>query len=302
MSKEKSSGEKSNKKVVSYSQYSKWFNCPHAWYLDYVKGLRKYEHNLTLSYGNAIHEVLQKYVETLYTQGMIKATTMDLKALFIDKYVEDLTKENVKFEEAELEEFVEDGIAFIEEFMTAAVRLQHFPPDKYEFLGVEDELMMPLTNNVEYWGYIDLVLREKATGRIKIFDFKTARLGWNNYQKEDLSKTSQLILYKALYSRKHNVPITKIDVEFFILKRKLYENTRFKQSRVQIFRPDASQSEVNRVVTHFNQFVTECFTPEGAYKEDRMLYPKIPGKNKTNCKYCLHKGVNCDAVADPLDE
>ena len=298
MSIEKSSGEKSGKKVVSFSQYSKWFKCPHSWYLDYVKGLRKYEHNLTLSYGNAIHETIQKYVETLYTKGMLKATTLDLKSFFIDKYVEDLMNEGVKFEEAELEEFVEDGIALIEEFKQASVCLQHFPPDKYEFLGVEDELSLPLTHNVDYSGFIDLVLREKATGRIKIFDFKTARLGWNTYQMEDLSKTSQLVLYKALYSKKHNIPVTKIDVEFFILKRKLYENVRYKQSRIQIFRPDSSQKEVTRVVTHFNQFITECFNQDGTYRQDRELYPKIPGKNKSNCKYCLHKGVTCDAIAD----
>ena len=291
--------KKPGKKIVSYSQYSKWFNCPHSWYLDYVKGLRTYEHNLTLSYGNAIHEVLQEYVKILYTNGMIKATTFDVKDFFIDKLIEDLTKENVKYAEFELMEFIEDGIAFLDEFMTAAVRLQHFPPDKYELLGVETELSIPLIHNVNYSGFIDLVLKEKATGRIKIFDFKTARLGWNNYQKEDLSKTSQLILYKALYSKKHNIPVTKIDVEFFILKRKLYENARFKQSRIQIFRPDDNQKEVGRVIDHFSQFITECFHPDGTYNENGV-YPKIPGKNKSNCKYCFHKGTNCNAIADKL--
>jgi hypothetical protein len=292
--------ETKKKKVVSYSQYSKWFNCPHSWFLDYVKGLRKYEHNLTLSYGNAIHETLQKYVETLYTKGMLKATTFDVKDFFIDKLIEDLTKENVKYEEPELVEFIEDGMALLDEFMTAAVRLQHFPPDKYELLGIEKELSIPLINNVDYSGFIDLVLKEKATGRIKIFDFKTSRLGWNMYQKEDLSKTSQLILYKALYSKKYNVSVTQIDVEFFILRRKLYENARFKQSRIQIFSPDASQKEVKRVVDHFNEFITECFHHDGTYKTD-AFYPKIPGKNKSNCKWCCHRGVNCNAIADKLE-
>lgn len=292
--------ETKKKKVVSYSQYAVWFKCPHHFYLDRIRGLKITETNLTLSYGNAIHEVIQKYVKTLYTEGLVKAAMLDLKSIFIDFYVNEIHELGIKYEEAELQEFMEDGIGFIKEFMTAAVRLHHFPPDKYEFLGVEDELIMPLERNTEYFGYIDLVLKEKATGRIKIFDFKTARMGWTETHTSDLAKTSQVILYKALYSKKHHVPISKIDVEFFILRRKVYGNSRFRQSRVQIFVPDSSQAEVNRVVTHFNQFLTECFNPDGSYNETAK-YPKIPGKNKTNCKYCLHKGTNCDAIADIKD-
>lgn len=288
------------KKVVSYSQYSKWFRCPRAWKLDYIDGLKTREVNLTLSYGNAIHEVIQKYVKTLYTEGLVKAATLDLKGIFIDFYVNEIHELGIKYEEKELQEFMEDGIAFIKEFMTAAVRLQHFPPDKYEFLGIEDELIMPLDRNTEYFGYIDLVLKEKKTGHIKIFDFKTARVGWTETHKTDLAKTSQVILYKALYSKKHNIPVSKIDVEFFILKRKIYGNPRFRQSRIQIFVPDSNQAEVTRVVNHFNQFITECFNPDGSYNKT-VKYPKIPGKNKTNCKYCLHRGTNCDAIADIKD-
>lgn len=285
------------KKIVSYSQYSKWFKCPHSWYLDYVKGLRTREVNLNLTFGNAIHETIQHYVKTLYTEGLVKATTLDIRSFFIDAFVTEVHENKIKATEPEIQEYVEDGINFLNEFIQASVRLQHFPADKYEFLGVEDELKMPLLNNTEYFGYIDLVLKEKATGRIKIFDFKTSRMAWTDSQMEDLSKTSQLVLYKALYSRKHNVPITMIDVEFFIIKRKLYENCRYKQSHVQIFHPDASQAEVTRVVDHFTQFLSECFKPDGTYNEE-IKYPKIPGKLKKNCRYCLHRGTNCDAVAD----
>jgi len=288
------------KKTVSYSQYGKWFVCPHHWYLDYVKGLRTREVNLNLTFGNAIHETLQHYVKTLYTEGLVKATTLQLRDFFIDHFIDEVHENQIKCTQEEIQEFVEDGINFINEFLKASVRLQHFPPDKYEFLGVEDELTMELTNNTQYWGFIDLVLKEKATGRIKIFDFKTSRLEWSKAQMEDLAKTSQLVLYKALYSRKHNIPISMIDVEFFIIKRKLYENCNFKQTHIQIFKPNASQAEVDRVVKHFNQFLTECFKPDGSYNED-IKYPKIPGKNKTNCKYCLHKGKACDAIADIKD-
>jgi hypothetical protein len=288
------------KKIVSYSQYSMWFKCPHHFYLDRVKGLRVNESSLILSYGNAIHETIQEYVKILYTNGLIKATTFKVRDFFIEHYINEITEKGIKFTQDELKEFIEDGANFLKEFMQSAVRLKHFPADKFELLGIEDELSMPLFNNVDYWGFIDLVLKEKATGKIKIFDFKTARFGWNNAQMEDLAKSSQVLLYKALYSKKHNVPLSMIEVEFFIMKRKLYENSHYRQSRIQIFSPEATQKEVTRVVDHFNQFVSECFKEDGTYNLEAK-YPKIPGKSKTNCKYCLHKGKTCDAIADIKD-
>lgn len=288
------------KKTVSYSQYAQWFKCPFQWKTNYIDGLKTFEANLNLTYGNAIHETLQHYVKTLYTEGMLKATTLGLRDYFIEHLIQEATENKIAFTQEEIQEFIEDGVNFIKEFMTAAVRLQHFPPDKYEFLGIEDELNMDLTHNTQYWGYIDLVLKDKTTGRIKIFDFKTSRMAWTTSQKEDLSKTSQLVLYKALYSRKHNIPISNIDVEFLILKRKLYPDSKFRQSRIQVFKPTADQSEVTRVVDHFTQFITESFNPDGTYNTG-IKYPKIPGKNKANCKYCPHKGAACDAIADIKD-
>ena len=292
--------ETKKKKTVSYSQYAVWFQCPHHFYLDRIKGLKTREVNLNLTFGNAIQETLQNYVKILYTEGLVKATTLQLKDFFIEHFVDEVHENKIEATQTEIQEFIEDGIHFITEFLKASVRLQHFPADKYEFLGIEDELTMELVHNTQYWGYIDLVLKEKSTGRIKIFDFKTSRLEWSKSQMEDLAKTSQLVLYKALYSRKHNVPVSMIDVEFFIIKRKLYEKCRYPQSHIQIFKPDSTQKEVDRVVKHFNQFLTECFHPDGRYNED-IKYPKIPGKNKKNCRYCLHRGTNCDAVADIKD-
>lgn len=290
------------KKVVSYSQYSKWYNCPHSWELDYIKGLKTFEFNLNLTYGNAMHETLQHYVKTLYQEGLVKATMLQLKDIFIDAMVKEVFENKIECTENELQEFIEDGVNFLNEFMKASVRLEHFPANKYEFVGIEDKLDLELINNRRFWGFIDLVLREKETGRIKIIDFKTSALGWNTAQKEDLAKTSQVILYKALYSKQHNVPISKIDVEFFILKRKLYNNPKYKyrQSRIQIFRPPADKKEVTRVINHFTQFLSESFNPDGTYNE-KITYPKIPGKNKKNCKWCLYKGGICDAIPDIKD-
>jgi hypothetical protein len=161
---------------------------------------------------------------------------------------------------------------------------------------------MPIRNNVKFVGYIDLVLKEKQTGRYRIIDIKTSTNGWNQYQKDDPSKYSQILLYKAFFSKKYNVPIEMIDVEFFILKRRLYEGMSFPQSRIQTFVPTNNQKSIVGVLNQFAEFVKTCFKSDGTYIEDISVYYKNPGKYKKNCKYCPHKKVNCDGKSDVSKE
>jgi hypothetical protein len=88
--------------------------------------------------------------------------------------------------------------------------------------------------------------------------------------------------------------LENIDVEFFILKRKLYEKVNFPQSRIQLFSPKNASKNIISVLNNFTEFVNTCFTNDGAYKTEISLYPKTPGTNKKNCKYCPHYKIYCD--------
>jgi len=303
----KNNQPKGDKKRVSYSQFSNWFKCRHRWYLDKVKGLSEFEDSINTCFGTAIHEAVQLYVETLYTKGVIDADSHDLIKIFDDAFIRELTraKENSdKFDytDEQLAEFRCDGDDVLNAFLNITNRMKNFPTNKYEFIAVEDEIIMPVKNNVEFICYIDIVLKEKGTGRYRIIDIKTSTQAWNQYQREDVSKIAQVLLYKAFYHRKYNVPIDMIDVEFLILKRKLYENMSFPQSRIQNFIPKNNQREVAKAVNLFGEFVAECFTKDGKYIDDPKVYLKNPGKGKKNCKYCPHKKINCDAKSDILTE
>lgn len=292
-----------SKKKVSFSQFQNWFNCRHRWYLDFVKGLRVFEDSLNTCFGTAIHEAVQLYIKTLYTEGSKAAAEHDLHDIFRKAFLRELTDRKLQYEKVEYDGFLEDGDNILNAFINISNRVKHFPTGKYEFIGVEDEIVMPVKHNVEFICYIDVVLKEKATGRYRIIDIKTSTQGWNHYQKDDPAKTSQILLYKAFYSRKYNVPIDMIDVEFFILRRKLYENVSFPQSRIQTFVPNNNQRAVATVLNTFSEFITECFTADGKFVQDVKGYLKNPGKNKKNCKYCPHKKVNCDAKSDiPKEE
>lgn len=289
------------KKRVSYSQYAKWFKCPNAWRLDYLENLRKFEGSINTCFGTAMHEALQLYIETLYTKSHVEADSLNLFDVFkkaFERELEDAkTKNNLKYTEDEYTEFCFDAQDILGDFTKPANRLKNFPSKKYEFIGAELPLELDIKHNVQFIAFIDLVLRDKTTGKYKIIDFKTSSSGWNSYMKEDESKYSQLIIYKAFYSKKFNVSLEDIEVEFFIVKRKLYENVAFPQSRIQLFQPCSNKSSVVESIKGFTNFVEECFHENGDFRRDGN-FPKVPGKGKKNCKYCPHKKVSCDAKED----
>lgn len=278
------------KKKVSYSQFSNWFNCRHRWYLDHVKGLREFEDSVSTCFGTAMHEAVQLYIETLYKKTAKDADAHNLGEIFKTGFDRELKTKNVSITPEAYTEYCKDGENIITAFTNMTNRIKHFPSGKYEFIAVEDEIIIPIKNNVDFIGYIDIVLKEKATGRYRIIDIKTSTNGWNHYQKDDESKISQILLYKAFFSRKYEVDIDMIDVEFFILRRKLWENYSFPQSRIQTFIPNNNQRVIAKALNRFAEFIVECFTPEGNFIDDAKVYLKNPGKAKKNCKYCPHKG------------
>lgn len=288
-------------KIVSYSQFSNWYKCPHRWYLDKVKGLQIRDENINTCFGTAIHECLQSYVETLYKKNVHEAESLDLHKQFKETFDKELTEKKVEKTDEDYNNYLEDGNHILRSFLHSTNRTKNFPTGRYEFLGVEIDLTTPVKNTVSFWGFIDLVLKDKETDRIKIYDFKTSSTGWNQYMKEDFSKIAQILLYKAFFSKKFDVPMELIDVEFFIVKRKLFEKAAYPQSRIQLFSPTSSTKSVTSAVQKFVSFLDTCFTSDGKYKTDEKLYPKISGKYKKNCKYCPHYKKNCDGKDTPTE-
>ena len=286
------------KKRVSFSQYSTFLKCPHKWYLDYVKNLRVKDDNINTTFGTAIHHAFQTYLTSLYKEGVGIADSLDVKKLFLDKFNEEIKKVKDVNEE-EFTDFIFDGNDIIDTFCKSANRLKYFPTKDYELVGIEIPLEIPIKNNVEFVGFIDIVLKERDKEYYRIIDFKTSSNGWNSYMKEDVSKLAQLHLYKSVYSKKFNVPLNNIEVEFFIVKRKLYENASFPQSRIQVFKPSAGPTIIKESIKSFVEFLDYVFTQEGNYNEVNE-YIKVPGKAKKNCKYCIHHKTNCDGKASKL--
>ena len=160
-------------------------------------------------------------------------------------------------------------------------------------IGIEVPLGYDMPNNIKFVGYLDVVIKDTVRNVIKIYDIKTSTMGWNKYMKADKLKSDQLLLYKQFYAKQYDHPIEKIEVEFFIVKRKLWENTDYPQKRVQKFVPANGKPSINQVVKRLDEFMTECFTSDGEYKTEH-IYTKQASKK--NCRFCeFNQTEYCDA-------
>ena len=274
---------------ISYSQISMYSDCPLRWKLNYVDRLSISESNIHLIFGSAMHEVLQTYLNIMYMDSVKNADILDLNKMLRDKLIEQFKKAEEEYgkppcTKEELMEFFDDGILIIDFFKKR--RNQYFSKRDWELIGCEIPIEVNLKNDIEMVGYLDVVMKHIPTDSIKIIDIKTSTMGWNKWMKKDENKTQQLLLYKQFYSKQYDHPIERIDVEYFIVKRKLYENLDFPQKRVQKFVPASGKPSMNKVNTRLLKFVNEAFTEDGKRKNDMIATP-----SKKACKWCEFKGT-----------
>ena len=252
---------------ISYSQFSKWDKCPYTWKLDYVDKEKTFIGNIYTLFGTAVHETIQAYLVCYYERTIKEADNLPLRDILQYRMEENykIAKDQYgdEFEVTleEMKEFFNDGCKIVDEFLKR--KSSHFPKKNTELVGIEVSLNYDLPKSMKFVGFMDVVLHNKQTGRIKIIDIKTATMGWNKYQKADKNKTNQLLLYEQFFSKEKEIPIDKIDVEYLILKRKLYENIQYPQKRIQVFSPASGKPSVNKVLTRLQEFIDECYDDDG---------------------------------------
>ena len=285
---------------VSFSQYSMWSSCPQQYKLNYIDKLGESSGNIHTLFGSAMHETIQHYLSVMYGVSKKQADEIELDSLLLDRMKENFTKEKEALSEGtpctqlELEEFYGDGRRILSWFKKYCSKF--YSKSGYELVGIEIPLNANIKPGVHFIGYIDIVLRDLAENSIIIVDLKTSTMGWNQYQKADKMKNSQILLYKKYYSELFNVPLTKIKVEYQIMRRKLPEDSAFPIPYISKHVPPSGSPSVNKVYDEFMEFINTVFDDGGAFKD--IEFPKVPGQNKKNCKWCefMSRGI-CDGKA-----
>ena len=270
---------------ISYSQISMFNECPLRWKLNYIDKLSISESSIHLIFGTAMHEVLQTYLEVMYNDSIKNADLLPLEEMLRDKLIEQfkIAEEDdgkAPCTKEDLQEFFQDGVEILDFFKKK--RGDYFSKRGYKLIGCEVPIEYDLKDNIRMVGYIDIVMLDEISNTIKIYDIKTSTRGWNKWMKADKNKTQQLLLYKQFYSKQYNHPIDKIEVEYFIVKRKLWEKAMFPQKRVQKFSPASGTVSMNKVLEGLDLFLEKAFTDEG----EKTSVNIVPTPSKKACRWC----------------
>ena len=285
---------------VSFSQYSMWSSCPHQYKLNYIDKLGESSSNVHTIFGTAMHETIQHYLSVMYGVSKKQADEINKDKLLLEKMREAYKTEAEKMSEGtpctqiELEEFYGDGrriLQWLDKHMH-----KFYSKSGFELVGIEIPLNATIKEGVHFIGFIDIVIRDLASNEIIIIDLKTSTMGWNQYQKADKMKNSQILLYKKYYSELFNIPLQKIKVEYQILRRKLPEDSAFPVPHVSKHIPAHGSPSVKKVYDEFMEFINTVFDDGGKFKD--IEFPKVPGAAKKNCKFCEfgNRGI-CDKKA-----
>ena len=269
--------------------------CPYRWKLQYKDKIKRFSSSIHTVFGTAIHEVIQHYLDIMYETSGAEADRIDLEELFQEKFIGEYNKQyksnkSEHFSSAEeMREFFEDGIGILNWFKKK--KSGYFSKKGTYLVGCEIPIVIApnkMLNNVLYMGYLDVVTYHEPTNTFKIIDIKTSTRGWRDQDKKNEDKQFQLLLYKKFFSEQYNVPLDNIEIEFFIVKRKILDwddeklRSPHQAYRVQTFTPPSGKIKINRAKNAINDFINECFNSSGEIKD--IDYPKSP--SKWNCNFC----------------
>ena len=171
----------------SFSRLNSFYNCRYEWKLRYID-CNKSENGFFGEYGSLIHKILEKYEKG------------ELSLFELNDYYEEHFSESVPHD-APPNKYVDIKQSYYEKGIDYFNNID-LDLDKYEVLGVEKEVRFQIAGK-DFVGYIDLLLKEKETGKIIILDHKSASikiLKNGKVSKSDQEHVREFIRQLCLYA------------------------------------------------------------------------------------------------------
>ena len=273
---------------VSYSSISTYNKCPKLWDMQYRKKVIPFTQNIYTTFGSAFHETLQTYLEVLYHNTVKEANEIDINKLLYDNMIKayrsgKAVNGHEHYSTAdELNQFWLDGKHILEYIKKK--RSIYFGTKNMMLAGVETLLYQELKPGVVFKGLVDLVFYHPKSDEWTIMDIKTSTSGWRDNQKKNPNLTAQVVLYKEFFAKQFGIDRDKINVEFFIVKRRVPKDAEYAsmQRRVQEFSPNAGPRKTKQVIESMNNFLVNVLDSNGKFID-----------KDHECKSPLGKCDNC---------
>jgi len=273
---------------ISYSSLSTYNKCPKLWELQYLRNAVPFTQNIYTIFGTDMHETIQTWLEMMYHDKVKNANELDIDQLLYDNMIKayktgKAINGHQHFSNSdELTQFWIDG-KHILDFLRKK-RSAYFSTKTMQLAGIETLLYQEIKPGVVFKGLVDLVFYHPNNDTWTIVDIKTSTSGWRDKQKKNPNLTAQVILYREFFAKQFDVDPSKINVEFFIVKRRVPAEAEFAsmQKRVQEFRPNAGPRKTKQIVESMNKFIDDVLNSEGGYKDQEYKCNNPLGK----CEHC----------------
>jgi len=278
----------SKNKHISYSSISTYNKCPKLWELQYLRKKIPFTQNIYTCFGTAVHETVQEWLTVMYHDSVKAANDIDLDKLLYANMVKAYKSGRAQMQgkhfsnSDELTQFWLDG-KHILDFLKKK-RAAYFTTKTMMLAGVETLLYQEIKPGVMFKGLVDLVFYHPNSGTWTIMDIKTSTSGWRDSQKKNPNLTAQVVLYKEFFAKQFGIDKSKIDVEYFIVKRRVPADADFAtmQRRVQEFKPNAGPRKTKQVITMMNEFIESVVSSEGQYIDQDYRCNNPLGR----CEHC----------------
>ena len=171
----------------SFSRLNAFYNCPYEWRLHYIEN-NKGIGSFFGQFGSFVHKILEMYAKE------------ELSLFELSQYYEDNFWLEVTFD-APPNKFVDIRQSYYDKGLDYLNNIDLIT-DGYDVLGVEKEVRFKI-GGYDMIGYIDLLLREKSTGKIIILDHKSASIKFlknGKVSKADQKHVREFIRQLCLYA------------------------------------------------------------------------------------------------------
>ena len=276
---------------ISYSSISTYNKCPKLWELQYLRGEIPFKQNIYTCFGTAMHETDQTWLEVMYHDKVKNAKELDKHKLLYENMIKAYKQGKAQnghehfSTQDELTKFWIEG-KHILDFLEKK-RGGYFSTKNMQLAGIETLLYQEIRPGVMFKGLVDLVFYHPNTDRWTIMDIKTSTAGWRDAQKKNPNLTAQVILYREFFSKQFGIDKEKIDVEFFILKRRVPAEAEFAsmQKRVQQFSPSSGPRKTKEIINSMNKMISDVLDEDGKFIDKDYKCGSPFGKCNDCCQF-----------------
>ena len=276
---------------ISYSSISTYNKCPKLWELQYLRGEIPFKQNIYTCFGTAMHETVQTWLEVMYHDKVKNAKELDKHKLLYENMIKAYKQGKAQnghehfSTQDELTKFWIEG-KHILDFLEKK-RGGYFSTKNMQLAGIETLLYQEIRPGVMFKGLVDLVFYHPNTDRWTIMDIKTSTAGWRDAQKKNPNLTAQVILYREFFSKQFGIDKDKIDVEFFILKRRVPAEAEFAsmQKRVQQFSPSSGPRKTKEIINSMNKMISDVLDEDGKFIDKDYKCGSPFGKCNDCCQF-----------------